>query len=296
MAISKAFIQKYIGFDAAEHYWLYVMGGSSTHIIYTGVRYFSFFSDAASFGCGMGMSMVVFSLVAFQTPSKSLRFYFIAVALLAGYGMMISGTRAAIAIPFVGYTLFALLSKKWKIVIPGMVLIAFVFVFFKFTYIGHGNTEIRRMRSAFHVTKDASFKVRQNNQAEMHVFMKDHPFGIGIGKAKRSEPGDYMYKLPTDTSMVHLWVETGVVGLVLFLSIFLVTFVKGVYDIWFKIQDPQLRGVIVALLAGVAGMLVCSYGNETLLQFPNGPIIYVCMAFIFMSRRFDQAISNGKET
>ncbi|HBA99784.1 MAG TPA: hypothetical protein DCZ19_01750 [Porphyromonadaceae bacterium] len=296
LAVAKAFMQKYIGFDAAEKYWLYVMGGSSTHIIYTGVRYFSFFSDAASFGCGMGMSMVFFSLVAFYIRSKPLRFYFIAVALLAGYGMMISGTRAAIAIPFVGYTIFALLSKQWKIIIPGIVLIAFVFVFFKYTYIGHGNAEIRRMRSAFHVTQDASFKVRQNNQAEMRVFMKEHPFGIGIGKAKRAEPGDYMYKLPTDTSMVHIWVETGVVGLVLFLSIFLVTFVRGAYDVWFKIQDPQLRGFLGALLASVAGMLACSYGNETLLQFPNGPIIYICMAFIFMGRRFDQQISNGKES
>ncbi|MDD4437868.1 MAG: O-antigen ligase family protein, partial [Tissierellia bacterium] len=296
LAIAKAFIQKYIGFDAAEQYWLYVMGGSRTHIIYSNIRFFSFFSDAASFGCGMGMSMVVFSLVAFYTRSKPLRFYFIAVALLAGYGMMISGTRAAIAVPFVGYSFFILLSKQWKIMIPGIVLIAFAFVFFKYTYIGHGNTEIRRMRSAFHVTQDASFKVRQDNQTKMRVFMKNHPFGIGIGKAKRTEPGDYMYQLPTDTSMVYIWVETGVVGLVFFLSIFLITFARGLYDVWFKIKDKPLRGFTSALLAGVAGMLACSYGNEMLQQFPNGPIIYICMAFIFMGRRFDQAISDGKET
>lgn len=288
-------MQKYIGFDASEQYWLN-MGGSRTHIIYSGVRYFSFFSDAASFGCGMGLSMVVFSLVAFYIRSKSFRFYFIAVALLAGYGMMISGTRAAMAVPFVGYAFFLLLSKQWKIMIPGIVLIAFVFVFFKFTYIGQGNTEIRRMRSAFHVTEDASFQARQINQTKMGMFMKDHPFGIGIGKAKRAEPGDYMYQLPTDTSLVYIWVETGVVGLVFFLSIFLITFARGLYDVWFKIQDPQLRGFIGALLAGVAGMLACSYGNETLQQFPNGPIIYVCMAFVFMGRRLDQEISNGKES
>ncbi|MEL7598489.1 MAG: O-antigen ligase family protein [Proteiniphilum sp.] len=234
LAVAKAIMQKYIGFDASEQYWLN-MGGSRTHIIYSGVRYFSFFSDAASFGCGMGLSMVVFSLVAFYIRSKSFRFYFIAVALLAGYGMMISGTRAAMAVPFVGYAFFLLLSKQWKIMIPGIVLIAFVFVFFKFTYIGQGNTEIRRMRSAFHVTEDASFQARQINQTKMGMFMKDHPFGIGIGKAKRAEPGDYMYQLPTDTSLVYIWVETGVVGLVFFLSIFLITFARGLYDVWFKI-------------------------------------------------------------
>ncbi|MCE5205386.1 MAG: O-antigen ligase family protein [Porphyromonadaceae bacterium] len=296
LAVLKALIQKYMGFDTAEKYWLYVTGGSTTHIISSGIRYFSFFTDAASFGCGIGMSMVIFSLAAFYTRSKLLRFYFIVIAMLAGYGMMISGTRAAIAVPFVGYAFFILLSKQWKIIIPGIILIAFVFMFFKYTYIGQENAEIRRMRSAFHVTQDASFQARQVNQTRMRTFMKKHPFGIGVGKAKRAEPGDYMYQLPTDTSIVYIWVETGVLGLISFLSIFLVTFVRGVYDVWFKIQDRQLRGLTSALLAGVAGMLACSYGNETLQQFPNGPIIYICMAFIFMGRRFDQAIRDGEKT
>lgn len=296
LAVIKALGQKYIGFDPAEKHWLYVTGGSSTHIISSGVRYFSFFTDAASFGCGMGLSLVVFSITALYIRSKSLRFYYIAVALLAGYGMMISGTRAAIAVPFVGYTFFILLSKQWKIIIPGILLILCTFVFFKYTYIGHGNTEIRRMRTAFNVSQDASFQVRKANQAKMRVFMKDHPFGIGIGKAKRAEPGDYMYQLPTDTSLVYIWVETGVVGLALFLIIFLITFVKGSYDVWFRIRNRQLRGILGALLAGVAGMLACSYGNEMLQQFPNGPIVYMCMAFIFMGQKFDKTISNEQAT
>jgi len=292
LAVGKALMQKFIGFDPAEWRWLYE-GGSSTHIIYTGTRYFSFFTDAASFGSSMGFSMVVFSIVAFYVRSKPLRIYFIAVALLAGYGLMISGTRAAMIIPFAGYALFILLSKQWKVMIPGIVVIACVFVFFKYTYIGHGNTEIRRMRSAFHPTEDASFKIRQANQAEMRHFMKEHPFGIGIGKAKRSEPGDYMYGLPTDTSLVYVWVETGVVGLMLFLLIFVVTFVKGTRDVWTNIRNKELKGLLSALLAGVAGMLACAYGNEMLQILPNGPILYICMAFIFMGSKLDREISDG---
>jgi len=295
-AVIKALVQKFFGFDAAELYWLNVTGGRSTHIIFSGARYFSFFTDAASFGCNMGMSLVVFSVTAFYIRPKSLQLYYIAIALLAGYGMMISGTRAAMAVPFVGFTFFILLSKQWKIIIPGIILIIMVFVFFKFTYIGHGNTEIRRMRSAFNVTQDASFKLRNTNQDKMRVFMQEHPFGIGIGEAKRTEPGDYMYQLPTDSSLVYIWVETGIVGLVFFIFIFLVTFVKGSYDILFKIQNRQLRGLISALLAGTAGLLVSAYGNEILQQFPNGPIVYMCMAFIFLGRKFDKAISDEETT
>lgn len=294
IAISKALMQKFVGFDPAERYWLYVLGGSTTHIIYTGIRYFSFFTDAASFGSAMGMSMVVFSVAAIYMRSSRLRYYYLAVALLACYGMMISGTRAAIAVPFAGYAFYIILSKEWKIIIPGLILIICAFVFFKFTFIGHGNTEIRRMRSAFNVTRDASFEARKSNQAEMRIFMKEHPFGIGIGKAKRAEPGDFMYELPTDSSLVYIWVETGVVGLILFLSIFLITFVRGTYDVWFRIGDRQLRGIISALLSGVGGMIVCAYGNETLQQFPNGPIVYICMTFIFLGRNLDKALSDER--
>lgn len=292
LAVIKALMQKFIGFDPAEQHWLN-RGGSSTHILFSGVRYFSFFTDAASFGSSMGLSMVVFSIAALYVRSKPLRIYFLVVALLAGYGMMISGTRAAMIIPFAGYVFFIVLSKKWEIIIPGIVIITCVFVFFKYTYIGQGNTEIRRMRSAFSATEDASYKLRLSNQAEMRLFMKDHPLGIGIGKAKRNEPGDYMYGLATDSSLVYIWVETGIVGLILFLLIFVATFAKGAYDVWFNIHDKELRGLLSALSAGLAGMLACSYGNEMLQQFPNGPILYICMAFIFMGRKFDREISNG---
>lgn len=291
LAIGKSLMQKFIGFDSAELYWLHVLGGSRTHIIHTGVRYFSFFTDAASFGCNMGMSFVVFGITALYIHSKPLRVYYIVVALLAGYAMMISGTRAAIAVPFAGFTFFVLLSKQLKVIIPGTILILVLLVFFKFTYIGHGNAEIRRMRSAFNVTQDASFIVRKQNQEKMRLFMKEHPFGVGIGEAKRTEPGDYLYQLPTDTSFVFVWVETGVVGLSIFLLIFLVTFLKGAYDIWFRIENRQLRGLLSALLGGVAGMLVSSYGNEMLQQFPNGPIVYMCMAFIFMGPKIDKEIN-----
>jgi O-antigen ligase len=291
VGVAKSLVQKFIGFDAAELHWLYALGGSSTHVISSGVRYFSFFTDAASFGCNMGMSLVVFGIAAFYTPSRHYRVYYIVVALLAGYAMMISGTRAAIYIPFVGFSFFLPLSKQWKLMIPGILVILALFIFFRFTYIGHGNAEIRRMRSAFNITQDASYKVRQQNQAVMREFMKDHPFGVGIGEAKRTEPGDLLYGLPTDSSIVLVWVETGVVGLSIFLLIFLVTIIKGTYDIWFTIRSRELRGLLSALLGGISGMLVSSFGNEMLQQFPNGPIVYMCMAFIFLGPKFDKEIN-----
>lgn len=293
-AILKALMQKYYGFDSVENYWLYVLGGSRTHVIYTGIRYFSFFTDAASFGSSMGLSMVIFSICSFYMKNKYLKIYFLLIALGAGYGLMISGTRAAVVIPFIGFFIYFILSKQWKILVPGLFLLLFVFVFFKYTYIGNGNINIYRMRSAFNASQDASFNVRLENQKKMWVFMQEKPFGIGVGKAKRAEPGDYMYQLPTDTSLVYVWVETGIVGLFLFLFLFLFVLVKGTRDVLFKIKNKQLQGLISACIAGIAGMLACSYGNEMFQQFPNGPIVYTLMAFVMLGTKFDKELEKNE--
>ena len=293
LAILKVLVQKYIGFDAVERNWIYT-AGAKTHVIYTGIRYFSFFTDAASFGSSMGLSMVIFSICSFYIKNKYWKIYFLLVALGAGYGLMISGTRAAVVIPFIGFFTYILLSKQWKVLVPGLFFLFLIFVFFKYTYIGNGNINIFRMRSAFNATQDASFNVRIENQKKMWVFMQDKPFGIGIGKAKRAEQDDYMYQLPTDTSLVYVWVETGPIGLAYFLFLFLFVLIKGSYDVLFKIRNKQLKGILSAFIAGIAGMLACSYGNEMLQQFPNGPIVYALMAFVMLGTRFDKELNEDE--
>ena len=85
-AAFKGYWQKNHGFDSAELTWLY-SGGGRTHLISTGIRYFSFFSDAGNYGSNMGFSLVIFSIAAFYIKNKWLKFYFIIVALAGGYGM-----------------------------------------------------------------------------------------------------------------------------------------------------------------------------------------------------------------
>ena len=62
LASLKALIQKYIGFDPLERAWL-DQGGAKTHIIATGTRYFSFFTDAGNLGSNMGMAGIVYGII-----------------------------------------------------------------------------------------------------------------------------------------------------------------------------------------------------------------------------------------
>lgn len=122
--------------------------------------------------------------------------------------------------------------------------------------------------------------------------MPAHPFGIGIGKAKHTDSKDHMYGLATDSSLIYVWIETGIVGLILFISIFLFVLGRGIYDVLFRIKNKELKGIMSALIAGLSGILIASYGNEVLQQFPTGPILYICMTFIMMGRYFDKEIEN----
>ena len=57
-AFLKLLYQRYVGFDHAERIWL-INGGATTHILHSGIRYFSFFSDAGNFGPHMGIITIV---------------------------------------------------------------------------------------------------------------------------------------------------------------------------------------------------------------------------------------------
>lgn len=297
LAVLKSYIQKTNGFDPAEWRWLMERGGS-THLLNTGIRYFSFFTDAANYGTSMGMSLVVFSIMTFFVKGKGLKIYYLLVALASLYGMSISGTRTALGVPFVGFAVYILISKNLKAVVVILTSVILVFCFLKFTYIGQGNAEIRRMRTAFNPKND-SMNVRKENQKLIKDYMVGKPFGIGLGlsgtKAQEFTPDAYIAQIPTDSWFVVLWVETGIVGFILYMILMIYCIVYGMYIVLFKIKDDELRVYLASFIAGISGMLAASYANEIVNQFPNGIIMYTLLAFVFMGPSLDKQIANEQK-
>ncbi|MEJ5089559.1 O-antigen ligase family protein [Sphingobacterium faecium] len=291
----KAIGQKYIGFDRFESAWLYTYG-AHTHVIYSGIRYFSFFTDAANFGCHMGLGIVVFTILSFYEKVANRRIFYIAVAIIAFYGLMISGTRAAIAVPFVGFAFFIILVKEWKWIMVGVGLLALAFSFFNLTTIGNSNGDIRRMRTAFSFSQDASFNVRLENQKKMRSFMSDHPFGIGLGASKHANEGDLIHGIATDSSFVFIWVETGIVGLVIYVLLCLTILGFGTYYVLVVLKDNRIKSIVAASTAGLAGIMVAGYANEVLHQMPTGQTVYILMGIIMLSPVIDKKLAHDHST
>ena len=211
--------------------------------------------------------------------------------------MLISGTRSALAVPFTGFAVFIFLSRHVKVAAGGVLLLIAAFVFLNYTHIGQGNALIRRARSAFN-TNDPSYRLRLENQRKLRVLMADKPFGAGLGmgggKALQHNPNSEIAQIPTDSWFVMVWVETGIVGLLLHISILLYILGRGAWLIFFRLKDKRLRGLTAGLLAGIAGIVVASYANEIFGQIPTGVIMYMSMSFIFLAPSYDRELAEQR--
>jgi O-antigen ligase len=153
------------------------------------------------------------------------------------------------------------------------------------------------MRSAFD-PNDASFQVRLENQRTLSVYLASRPFGGGIGhagvKAKKYLPNAFLSQIATDSWYVMIWAEQGIVGLMLHLFILFYIVVKASNRIMYKIRDPILQMKMAALLSGMVGVMVASYGNAVLGTVPTAITIYMSMALMLSSEKFDKEdVSSG---
>lgn len=296
LAVGKVLMQVYWGFDSAELKWLSEGENARTHLLATGIRYFSFFTDAGNFGASMGYSMVVFLIAGFTIKTPSLKVYYILVSLGAMYAMFVSGTRGALAVPFAGLMLYTVCSKNIRsMIIVGSIVLG-GYAFLNFTTIGNNVGYISRMRTAFD-ENDASLVLRKQNQAILGVYMKNKPFGEGLGlsggEGAAYAPGRLTTSIANDSWYVKIWVESGPIGLTIHIALLAFFVLYGVYLVLFKIKDKEVRGIIAAILCGEVGLIASAWGNPIFVQYPNGILNYMVQAFVFMGVLFDKEVETA---
>ena len=278
--------QQNIGLTAAETSFLHGRG-STTHLIQGGtlIRYWSTFSDAANYGCNAAASAIAFLIFGITTKIKKNKWFFIIIALLVVKSMFASGTRTAIFCIAGGFAVFIVLSKNFKIAIPAMIIGGILFFILAFTKIGHGNQQIRRMRSAFDKS-DASANARDINKQTMRKYMKDAPWGIGLGMFGQQVPANNKYNLmatiPTDSEYVFIWLRTGRIGITLFVITTLIMLGGACRIVLFKIRNPSLIGIGGGLCSAFVAIQLGGYANQVLMQFPNCLTFYGGLTIVYL--------------
>ena len=277
------FKQKYIGLNPIENARIHAYG--STHYVNGIIRYWSTFSDAANYGCNAAATSVSFLLIGLTSKFTKERIFFIIVGLLVLWGMFQSGTRVAMACFFAGLIVYIVLSKSVKFAIPIILFGLVAFILLAFTNVGQGNAQIRRMRSAFN-KNDASASVRDKNQATMAKYLKDAPWGIGIGIRSGDVPANNKYvvmsNIAPDSEYVYMWIHTGKIGLTVFLISMFIMLAGACWIVLFKIKNKSLSGIGSGFCCAFAAMQLGAYGNQVLYQYPNGLIFFGGIAIVYL--------------
>ena len=276
------FKQKYIGLTLYENARI-IAGG--THVVSGIIRYWSTFNDAASYGCNAAATSVAFILIGITSKIRKERIFYILVGILVLWGMFQSGTRTAVACFFAGLMVYVVLSKSVKFAVPIILFGIFSFCFLAFTNIGDGNNQIRRMRSAFN-KNDASANVRDINKATMAKYLKEAPWGIGIGIGDDDVPARNKYKVMSviapDSEYVYIWIHTGIIGITTFIICIILMLTGACWIVFFRIKNTSLRGIGAAFCSAFVAMQVGGYGNQILFQYPNGLIFFGGLAIVYL--------------
>lgn len=278
--------QKYVGFTAPENAFLQGPSGKQ-HIIQNGtlIRYFSIYTDAAAAGIGMASTAVAFIIFGITSSIKKYKYLFLGIGIALTWGMFPTGTRTAVACFLAGFMAYTVLSKSIKLtVVIGSLGLLFV-IFLAFTNIGNGNQMIRRMRSAFD-RSDASAGARDVNQEAMKKYLRDAPFGVGVGMKGGCLPSNHKFAaliaIPPDSEYVKIWIQTGAVGLSIFLITTALMFLGASRIIMFKLTSSSLRGIGSGLCCAFAAVQLGGYGNQVLIQYPNCLTFYGGLAIVYV--------------
>ena len=283
--------QKNLGFTAVEGSWIQ---GSKTHILNAGtlIRYFSTFSDAANYGCNAAATIVAFVIFAITTPIKKYRYSLFAISAFILVGMFDSGTRTAIFCMIAGFIVYIFLSKSIRIAVPFSIAF-FIFLFILiFTNIGNGNQQVRRMRSAFNKS-DASANVRDMNKESMKKYIKDAPWGIGLGMGASNVPANNKYtvlaNIPPDSEYVFIWLRTGSIGITIFVLTTMLMLGGACLIVLFRLKNRSLIGIGAGFCCAFVSIHLGGYANQVLMQFPNCLIFYGGLSIVYILPHIEPA-------
>lgn len=286
LAMLNGFKQKHLGLFPGEHLFVET---SPTHMIWGKIRVFSFFSDAGQFGAAQAVLAIGATVLAFGTSNFLKK---VALLILSGlflYGMLISGTRGALFALFIAGFFAVFLSKNYKIIMVGIIAGALCFGVLKYTAIGNGNYEIRRIRSALDPT-EASLNVRLENQQILRTYLADKPFGEGLGVigfwGHEYNSDKFLSTIEPDSYWVKIWAMYGIVGFVFWfcMILYLLGTAGGVV---FNLQDKWVKVRLISLLSIAAGLFACSYGNEVMNAMPSSLLFTTALAWPFVIYRIN---------
>ena len=120
----------------------------------------------------------------------------------------------------------------------------------------------------------------------MKKYIRDAPWGIGLGMNNENVPANNKYNvlatIPPDSEYVFIWLRTGPIGITIFVLTMLIMLGGACYTVLFKLKNKSLMGIGAALSCAFVAIQLGGYGNQVLMQFPNGLIFYGGLSIVYI--------------
>lgn len=239
----------------------------NTTIIISGIRIFSFMSDAASFGIIMACNIIIcLILLTAKLSSLSLKkkLLLIVSIILQALALGYSGTRTGYVMLPVGLLLFLLTTLRNR----NTILIAIAFGFTGLVILFgpfHSNGTVIRIRTAFLGKQDASMDVRDENRHRIQPYIYDHPLGGGVmttgGNGQLFYPGHPVANLQTDNGYLRAVLETGWLGVLLVAANFFLLICIAIRN-YFRIEGEVNKLLMLGIAASMLEMALAQYAQD----------------------------------
>ena len=246
------------------------------------VRHFSFFSDPTTFGMFMAISGL-FCLVLLTGPFRvATKIKIGIVGAFLFLGMAYSGTRTAFVMVPAGLMLFALMTitKRSTLIFAALAAIVLGFILYGPIY---NNVTINRIRTAFRGSEDASLNLRNMKRHMVQPLVFEYPLGGGVESSgimgSRYDPSHYLAKYIIDSGYMKIAIETGIIGVLLTMACYFTVMYVGISQ-YYKSKNAEFRIYISGMVVVVYSLIIFTYVQKSINQFPVGLILYSIFAIL----------------
>ena len=259
--------QYYVGLNNWEIAWLSI---SRTHLIYDRLRIFSTLGSADALGMHMAVSIVLALALAWCSSRKLTRAAVLAMVPLFVLTDLQTLTRGAYMAAVVGVFTLAIVTRSRALLI-GLLVAGMIAV--GWYQLNQSSLLASRVMTMFLPEQDESFAIRQSYLEDYLPVIIENPFGLGPATSGRQgwvllEWGGVDPRLveglagvPTDNYYFRVALETGWVGLLLFLGLLATILVVGLRT-YSATRDPLAKWTAAAFLAAYVAMAVASISNN----------------------------------
>jgi putative inorganic carbon (hco3(-)) transporter len=280
--------QQWFGFFAFEEAWINADPQRVALFFQTGfMRKFSILTDPAGFGICMASMGVLCCLLGLRSDNRKNKIILLVAGLLMLLSTGYSGTRTAnlmIAAGIAGYAVFTINEKR-----TFAFLAACVFGAVFLLYGPLQNTPVVfRIKTTLEGKKDASAVVRDVTRHTVQPYLMAHPLGAGVNTAGTTQynPGHFMSTFQPDGGYMKIFMEQGIVGLLIHLISYFVILRYGVSK-FYKAKNPQIKNLYISLTIFLFVLYVGELSQMTNGGYPYSFFFYPVLMILYKLIDYD---------